>query len=419
MRLPEVSRNTKLLGIASFFTDVSSEMIFPLLPFFLIKLLSSPDPSSAIAAGLVIAPAIVIGLMEGFGEFVVSITGFISGFYSDRIGKRKKIILFGYSISAFFKGFLLILSSWQQMIILRMLERIGKGVRDVPRDALIGLSESKSNLGNAFGFRKMLDNTGALLGPLLASFILIFLSKGEAQTIEIYKTVFAIAIVPAVFAVLSLFFLDDHYTERTKPKVMLKEVFHTKNFKQFLIAGSVFSLGQFTMMFFLLRSSDFMPLFLVPIAYLAFNVFYTIFSMPAGIMADKLGAKKTLLFGMFCFLVALVGFTFFPSQNMIFGMFLFLGLFMAIAETAPQIFLIRNVDQTKYASAIGSYKGVLGIVALPANIIAGVLYAFPVSGAQFPVLGFLFPAAGSPATFVFSIATTIIGMVLLAALVRE
>lgn len=390
MRIPEVSKNTKLMGIASFLIDISSEMVYPLLPFFMTNIL--------------LAPVFVIGVMESAGEFISSVTSFLSGVYADRIGKRKKIIIFGYSLSAFFKGFLVIVSTWHQMVALRILERFGKGIRDVPRDALIGLSEEKNNLGNAFGFRKMLDNIGALLGPILASLLVAFLFAGQYNG-EAYKTIFALALVPAVLAVLSLLFIEDYYTEKTKPKEILKEIFHTKNFKQFIVAGMVFSLGQFSMMFFLLRANDFMPLVLIPVVYLVYNVFYTIFSMPAGILSDKLGAKKALIFGMLCFLTALSCFVFFPSQNMLFIMFPLLGFFMAIAETAPQILLIRTVESRYYASAIGTYKGLIGMVALPANLIAGLLYSFTVFS--------------SPATFAFSIVTTIFGIVLLAVLVRE
>lgn len=390
MHIPQISKNTKLMSIASFFTDISSEMIYPLLPFFLTNIL--------------LAPVFVIGLMESLAEFAVSLSSFLSGIYSDKMGKRKKLIIFGYSLSAIFKWFLLVISSWQQIIVFRIIERLGKGIRDVPRDALIGLSESKENLGNAFGFRKMLDNTGALLGPLLASFFVIFIFGGE-HSLEAYNLLFTVAFIPAVLAVVFLLFLNDPNTQKTQPKKILKEVFHTKNFKQFLTAGIVFSIGQFSLMFFLLRSNDFMPLVMVPIVYLAFNMFYTIFAMPAGIMADKLGAKKTLLVGMFCFLLAVLGFAFIPSQSIIFVAFMLLGLFMAIAETAPQILLIRTVERKHYASAIGSYKGLVGITALPANLVAGGLY--------------LVPVFGSPATFLFSAVTSILGILLLVVLVKE
>ena len=139
-----LSRNTKILGVASFLVDVSSEMIFPLLPFFLTVILG--------------APVFAVGLMESLGGLAVALTAILAGFYSDKIGKRKKIIVFGYGLSALSKTFLVIVTSWIQVILIRILERFGKGIRDTPRDALIGLSETKSTLGRAFGFRKFMDN---------------------------------------------------------------------------------------------------------------------------------------------------------------------------------------------------------------------------------------------------------------------
>jgi len=385
-----VSRNTKLLGFASFLVDLSSEMIYPLLPFFLTSILR--------------APAFIIGLMESLGELAVSISSFFSGLYSDRIGERKRLIISGYSLSAAFKIFLVFVSSWGQMVILRMIERTGKGIRDIPRDALIGMSEEKGNLGRAFGFRKLLDNSGAILGPLIATILLAYL-LGSGSEEAAYRTIFAMAIFPAALAIIGLFFLQDKKTQATPAKVILGEVFRIRNFRQFLIAGSVFALGQFSVMFFLLRANDFLPLVLIPVVYLGYNVFYTLFSMPAGMLSDRFGARKTLIAGMALFLFSSATMAFFPSALASFLSLALLGLFMAIAETAPQILLVRSVSPNFFASAIGAYKGLMGAIALPANLIAGLLYSITI--------------LSSPATFHFSVFTSVIGIILMAFLVRE
>lgn len=386
-----VSRNTKILGVASFLVDTSSEMIFPLLPFFLTDVL--------------FAPIFVIGLLESLGGFTVAILSFSSGVYSDRIGKRKPIILLGYGVSALFKGFLPIVTSWSQVIMLRILDRAGKGARDVPRDALIGLSEEKTNLGHAFGFRKLMDNIGAILGPLIATgFVILFFNNTHSE--ESYRTLFTFAVIPAVLAVLVLLFLRDKKTNKNHhTKKILSDVFKLPNFKQFMLAGILFSIGQFSIMFFLLRANDFLPLFLIPLSYLAFNVFYTIFAYPAGVLSDRFGAKNALIIALLCFLSSLIGMAFFPSMVVVFLSFALLGLFMAIAETAPQVFLVRTLPRDHYASAIGSYKGILGLTALPANLIAGLLWTIP-----------LFSV---PSAFLFSIATTVVGIVVLLFLVKE
>jgi len=384
-----ISRNTKLLSLASFLVDISSEMIYPLLPFFLTNVL--------------LAPAFIIGLMESLGGFTIAVSGFLSGIYSERIGKRKSIIIAGYSISALFKAVLVFLTSWPQLVFLRVLERAGKGIRDVPRDALIGLSEEKNNLGKAFGFRQMLDNAGAMLGPLIATLLLAMLSDGLLD--ETYRLIFIVSVVPAIIAVIVLFFIQDHPTQKAPATQIPGSVIDSGQIRHFLIAGSVFSLGQFSMMFFLLRANDFAPLVLIPVLYLAYNVFYTLFALPAGMLSDRIGAKRTLMLGMLLFLAALSGFAFFPSTLMMFFVFALLGFFMAISETVPQTLIVRSVDRSQYASAIGTYRGLIGVCALPANLVAGILYTFTIFS--------------SPATFIFSMLTTIVGIILLAILVKE
>ncbi len=390
MRIFSVSRNSKLLGTASMLTDISTEMIYPLLPFFLTDVL--------------FAPVLVIGLMESLGEFTVALVGFLSGMYSDSVGKRKRIIIAGYSASALFKGFLAVVTSWPEVIALRILDRTGKGMRDAPRDALIGLSEPKENLGKAFGFRKFMDNMGAILGPLIATFfVILFFNSVHSE--ESYRTLFLVAVIPAALAVLALLFLKDRKTEKSPPKRILTDVFNIPNFRQFMIAGIVFSVGQFSILFFLLRANEYLPLFLIPLTYLAFNVFYTIFAYPAGLLSDRLGARNALIVAMACFLVTLIGVGFFPSLPVLFFAFALLGLFMAIADTAPQVFLIKVVPKERYAGAIGSYKGIMGLTALPANLLAGILWTIP-----------LFSV---PSAFTFSIATTVLAMVVLVMLVKE
>ena len=385
-----ISRNTKLLSIASFLTDVSSEMIYPLFPFFLSNVLA--------------APAFILGLMESLGEFAQSATSFFSGLLSDKSGERKKFIISGYAISAVLKLFLIFITSWPQMILFRILERAGKGVREAPRDALIGLSEEKGKLGLAFGFRQMLDNFGAILGPLLATLFLAVLA-GNGVSEEAYREIFSYAFIPAVLAVVILVFIKDRVTEKTPAKEILKGVFNIPRFRQFLIANSIFFIGQISVLFFLLRSNDFVPLVLIPVVYLAFNIFYTLSSVPAGLLSDRIGARKTIIIGMFLFLLSLIGFVFFTSTIQIFISFALLGLFMAISKTAPQALLVKVVDEKYYASAIGAYKGLSGVIALPANLIAGALYTITIFG--------------SPATFVLPIVTTIVGIISMIFLLKE
>jgi len=385
-----VSRNTKLLSMASLLVDVSTEMIFPLLPLFLTEIL--------------LAPVFVVGLMESLGEFAVSVASFFSGWYSDRIGKRRPIIISGYSLSTIVKTLLIFAATWPQAIAIRVLERIGKGVREAPRDALIMLSEEPGTAGKAFGFRKMLDNIGAVMGPLLATVLLVLLFNGSHSE-ESYRTIFAIALIPAVIAVCILLFIKEKTSQPNHSNTVFRDLFQTKGIAPFFLVMAVLSLGQFTLMLFLLRAADFLPIILIPVVYLAYNIFYTIFAIPAGLLADRIGSKKTMLIGMLFFLMALFSAGFFPSPSTMFISFALLGLFMATSKTIPQVFVSKFAPKNLYAMAVGSYKGLTGIVALPANLIAGALWTVSLFNA--------------PAAFVFSIGTTVLAMVLMLTTVKD
>ena len=387
---PGISRNTKLLSIASFLSDISTGMIYPLFPFFLSNVLA--------------APAFVLGIMESLGGLSASISGVLSGFFSDRSGKRKNIIISGYALSAAVKLFLVFITSWPQMVLFRILERSGKGMREAPRDALIGQSEEKSRLGMAYGFKQLLDNFGAIIGPLLAT-ILIAVMDGSGIPESAYREIFLYAAIPAFLATGVLFFIRDKGANPASVKPGASWFLKIPCIRQFLFVNAVFSLGQISILFFLLRANDFIPLVLVPVTYLAFNIFYTLSSLPAGMLSDKIGAKKSMIIGMMLFFAALAAFAFFPSTIVIFACFALLGFFMAIAKTAPQAFIAKAVENRHYASAIRAYNGLSGMIALPANLFAGFLYTVTI--------------LGTPATFLFPMVTTIIGMAALAFLVRE
>ncbi len=384
MKTDDISRNTRLLGITSFLVDVSSEMIFPLLPTFLTKVLG--------------APAFVIGLMESLSEFTVAICNLVAGFYSDKLGKRKRLIMLGYSISAVFKGLLVFVTSWPQVVLIRILERSGKGLHESPRDALIGLSESSAVVGKAFGFRKFMDNAGAVLGPLIATAVAIFFFNG-AYTESTYRFVFTIAFIPAMFAVFVLFFIKEKATISAAPRFALARILSNPNIRAFLIAVMVFFIGQFSMLFFILRANDFLPTILMPILYLIYTASYTIFTMPAGLLIDRFGARNSMIIALLFFLLVLIGFAFFPSLPVFLLAFVLLGCYMSISKVAPNTFLIRVSPNNHYGSAIGIYKGVIGMMALPANLIAGFLWNITI--------------LSTPATFLFSIIITSVAIGLL------
>ncbi len=387
-----LSRNTKIFGFASFLVDVSSEMVLWILPFFLNTVLG--------------APVFIVGLIDALRESVSKIVGVLSGFYSDRTGKRKNMILFGYSLSAIVKAFLIFATHWFHVLAVVFFERFGKGIREAPRDALIVLSEKKENLGKAFGFRQALDTTGAIIGPLIAAAIIAyFLKDGNANAADVYRLIFAVSLIPATIAVLVLFFVKEEQTAKNGKKHIFEHILKAKNFKHFAFASLVFAIGEFTIAFFLLRAGEFVGIIFIPLLGMAYNVFYAMGALPIGKLTDRIGPKKTLTLSWGIFVFILAGFMLFTGMQSLIVLFGLLGIFTAMSKVAPSVYLGKTVDKNEYATATGLYQGITGIVALPANFIASMFWNVRIFDA--------------PAAFVFSIVTTLAAVILLNFFVKE
>ncbi len=372
---PGLGTDAKILGLAGFLANASTEMLVPLLPLFLTKVL--------------LAPVLVVGLMESLEGFVTGIQGFLSGLRPD--GGKKRMVA-GYSLSAIVKSLLASASAWPQVALIRVLAGFGDSIAEPAQEAaLSGGAES--------GFRRMLCNMGAIAGPLIAALVLVLMSA----RVQAYGTVFLLAAVLAVLAVPALFLLSEKSAQQ--PSMPLKSLAPSHALRPFLAFTAVLALGQFSVMFFILRAWDFLPFVLIPVAYLAYNVFYAIFSMPAGVLADRLGPRAAMLLGMLSLLLALAGAAFFPSLVVLFLAFAFLGMSMAVVRTVPRMFLSKAVRKEDCASAMGYYRGLTGVVALPANLLAGLLWAVPLFGA--------------PAPFAISIATTLVAVALLLLVVKD
>lgn len=364
-----LSRDTKLLGANSFFTDVSTEMIMPILPVFITQVLG--------------APAFVLGIIEGWAEISVSVLNMLSGWLSDRFRRRKPLVVFGYSLSAASKPLFALAGSWQQVFFLRVLERAGKGMRRVPRDAIIASAEPRGNLGRAFGFRKMMDSAGAMAGPLITTAILFYFG-GTLPQEEIYRNIFLLASVPAAIALLFLFFVGEK--KSALARISRSRTPFSGDFSRFLAVASLFSLAQMGISFFILRGGDALPLIMVPVAYLGYNAAYTAFAMPAGMLTDALGPRKMLLAAYLLFALICFAFAFPVGGEAAFLLFGAMGLFMAIMETTPRTYLVRQAPGHRYATAIGTYQGVTGLLLLPANLVAGLLWASEIEGLRVPFL---------------------------------
>ena len=357
--LKGVGFSVVLLGATSFLTDVSSEMILSILPLFIVSLGGS---------------GIIVGLIGGLGDSVANLLKVFSGYLSDKTGKRKIFVFSGYFVSAFSKILLAFSGIWQHVLILRSLERTGKGIRDAPRDAII--SESKKR-GKAFGIHRAMDTSGAVLGSGIA-FLFLFMFV-EPDLMHQYKTIILLVSIPAFCALIPLIFIHEKKKMKTETKISFRNL--PKKFYLILIAMFVFSIGNFTYMFFLLKANLVLsdnnfgniPALTV-LLYVFFNIVYAIFAIPSGMLSDKIGRKKVLIMGYFVFAVMCIGFAFSSSLISLIILFGSYGVFYAMIEGNQRAFASDFAPENLRASALGVFHTCIGIGTLTGSVIAGMLW---------------------------------------------
>ena len=354
--MTKINKNIVALGANSFFTDFSSEMILPLLPIFLDRFLHATKGE--------------IGLIEGTAELGVALLIALSGFYSDRIGKRKVLTVIGYGLSNLIKPFAFFAQSATMIATVRIADRIGKGIRSAPRDALISHSTPKESSGFIFGFHKMMDSAGAVVGSLSAFGLLWFLGESEAT----FRTIFALSLIPGIIAmaILVLFVVDAPFTPSPQLKFRPKAL--SAPFYWLVAFQSIFSLIAMNYSFMILKAGDNgMALAMIPLAYTLYNLILALFAIPIGKMADHFG-KATLLsiiymaFGLGALAMVSgsvwgvwLGFT-------IYGFFA--GGFNSLAKA-----IISNTAPTELkATAYGIYYTSIGVATLISLAVSGWLW---------------------------------------------
>lgn len=352
-----IPKNVLLLGIVSFLTDMSSDMVYPILPLFLSEVLHSSP--------------VFIGLIEGVAESTASIMKIISGWLSDRLGKRKFLVTLGYSLSSLGKPVLSIVNAGWQVLGLRFLDRFGKGVRTSPRDAMIADSTPPESRGLSYGFHRAMDSGGAVLGPLLAFLLLPLIHKN-------YRTLFLIASIPAILSVLTLFVFvkeSKKIKERVAslPKLKLS-TFHPK-FKIFLVGATLFTLGNSSDAFLFLRAKGLnVSVVYIPILWMVLNLVYALVSSPAGALSDKIGRKNLIVSGLFIYALVYLGFAFATQSIHAWILFAVYGLYYGLADGTMRAYVADLVEEDKRATAFGIYHGAVGLTALPASVIFGWLW---------------------------------------------
>jgi len=371
-----VPRNVKMLGLVSLLTDASSEMVYPVLPLFLANVLHTP-----VAA---------IGLIESVAETTASVAKVFSGWLSDRLGKRKPLVVLGYSLSNLMKPLLAIVPSWPSVLLLRWADRLGKGVRTAPRDALIADSSTPERRGRDFGVHRALDTVGAAIGPLTAWAILTW-SPGA------YRTVFLVSAIPgtiAIFVVLAMVreARGAARLEMARPAFRLRHL--GRPFALFTAASALFALGNSSDAMLILRAQDLgaKPA-LVPLMYFVFNVVAAALATPFGVLSDRVGRKRILATGFAGYALVYAGFALAHGTASPWVLFALYGIPYAMTEGLARAYVVDLVPASARATAVGGYTFALGLAALPASTGAGLLWDGVSHSAPFAVSAGLMLAA--------------------------
>ena len=372
------SRNVFAAGLVSLFMDISSEMIYPILPIFLTTVLGASKAT--------------VGIIEGIAESTASVLKVFSGWLSDKMGKRKFLMGIGYGVSVLSRPIMATSASWGEVLTARFVDRFGKGVRAAPRDAIIADSVENNNLGKAFGFHRSMDTIGAVIGPAIAFLVL-------ALYLNNFRLVFWLSVIPGIISVLLIiFFITEkaHKREATAiPKLTIKDF--NGNFRFYILVIFIFSIGNSSDAFLILRAENVgMPKEFIPIIYLIFNLVYSLSSTPLGMLADKLGMKRMILFSFLFYAGIYAGLAFVANQYQILGLFILYGLFKGMSEGTQRAYLASLAPPERKATAFGIYHMAVGFALLPASIIAGALW----------------DKVGPEATFLYGTVTALLAFIL-------
>jgi len=390
------NRNVFFLGIVSLLTDVSGEMIFTLVPLFLSNVLG--------------ATTTVIGLIGGLSDSTDAIFRILSGWFSDKIGRRKPLAILGYSLSTLAKPFMYLASSWGGVLAIRFADRLGKGIRTSPRDALVADSTSAREMGKSFGLHRAMDTCGAFLGLIIAAAVIFLLQGGGLElSLKTYQWLVLVGVVPAVLAVLVLI-VSVHErrpptaSSRHKPTQNKLGAGFDSRFKVFLAVMAVFTLGNSSDFFIILRAQNLgSPVISVVLMLILFNACYALVSLPAGTLSDRLGRKRVIILGWFTYALVYLGFALAVNSWSLWLIFAGYGIYYGMVEGVARAFVADLVPEEKRGTAYGLYHGVVGLTLLPASLIAG----------------WLWQTFSPAAPFYFGAALSLVAMLGMMALIRE
>jgi MFS family permease len=377
------------LSFVSFLNDTSSDIIYPLLPAFL-----------ALTLG---ASPFAIGLIEGFAESVASILKLFSGYLSDKFRRRKLPVFLGYSLAAIVRPLLAFVTSWPQVLVVRMADRVGKGIRGAPRDALLAASVPKEKRGFVFGFNRAADHLGAVVGPVIAFLLLTWLSDDPNNpTAREYQNVFLFASIPvAIGLIIIVAFVHEEPPSETDGETMPIKFSlgaFDANFKRFLAIVALFTLSNSTDAFLLLRATETgVSAAVLPLIWMALHFSKVLSSIVFGDLSDKIGRKRLIIAGWLIYAAVYIGFAFAGSAWQIWTLFVVYGMFFGLTEGVEKALVADLVPDEKRGTAYGFYNLAFGITVFPASLLFGLVWT------QF----------GSSKAFVISAAISVAAAILL------
>jgi len=388
-RFRGLSSNVLALSLVSLLNDTSSEIIYPLLPAFLVLTLG--------------ASPFAIGLIEGLAESVASILKLFSGYLSDKFGTRKLPVFIGYALAAITRPFLSFVTTWPQVLVVRTADRVGKGIRGSPRDALIAASVPETERGFAFGFNRAADNMGAVLGPLVGFILLYCIARNaDSPTAREYQQVFLYASIPVVLGLLVIVGFvrekDKSATANGGMPIRFSLGTFDSKFKLYLGIVALFTLSNSSDAFLLLRAeqSGIAPV-LLPLLWVVLNISKVVSSLIGGHLSDTIGRRPMIVSGWIVYALVYVGFAFVGSAWEAWALFIVYGTYFGLTEGTEKALVADMVSEDKRGTAYGFYNLAIGITVLPASLLFGLVWD-----------GF-----GAPTAFIASAVVSIVSALLL------
>jgi MFS family permease len=360
-----LSRGTIIIGIVSFLSDISSEMVYPILPSFLSQTLGAPKTA--------------VGLIEGIATGTARLFTVLSGWISDRVGQRKFVAFTGYALTAISRPLISLASAWPVVLGARFADRMGKGIRGAPKDALLADNSTQEERGRAYGFERMMDFSGSVLGPLIGWWLFV------ALAVEM-RSMFIIAAIPAVIATILILTLKEKRDDTASKSKAVKLSFEgtTRQYKLLLLVSAVFSIANSANAFLILRAESLgLTTGQTIIAYMLFNFVAALVAMPAGIASDRFGRRNLLVIGYVVYALTYLGFGAATQSWMVWPLFAAYGFFPALTEGTAKAMVIDTAGEAGRGTALGIYSGIVGLTQIPASLIGGLLWDYVNAKAPF------------------------------------